>query len=409
MTTTAWQVDPATEPRRRPEVPPGQPLAFGHPGQLILGRTTDTSWWSPRSGDPGYADQVLAGLQPPTGRDPSTAIAVGALSFRPDCPALLTEIERSGIEWAGAARLPEAAPVTLRSSVCRPSPAAYETAVATVVRRLADSAAGKVVLGRWLDLETVEPPDVLSVLGGLARTAPAGRLFAVPAPAVDQDDVSTYLVGASPELLVERQGRMVRAVPMAGSAARHHNPAVDRRRARQLLESAKDGTEHRYVVEAVADVLGRICDEVVVDGPRLHATDSVWHLATEVRGRSRASGRDLSALHLAQLLQPTPAVAGTPRSWALQVIRELEGPRGAASGAVGWVDAAGDGCFAVAIRMGLLSGCRLRLFAGAGIVASSVPAAELAETDAKLSTVLRGIGLAAGPATAGPPQQERRG
>jgi isochorismate synthase len=101
----------------------------------------------------------------------------------------------------------------------------------------------------------------------------------------------------------------------------------------------------------------------------------------------------LSALHLAQLLQPTPAVGGVPRSAALDVIAQLESDRGPLTGAVGWVDGSGDGEFAVTIRAGVLDGERLRLYAGAGIVAGSDPESELRETGAKLATMLKAVGV----------------
>ena len=397
MTTTvpfATQLEPAV----RPAVPAGMPVVFGSTDRLLRGRTADRSWWSPRSDDHTYADRILAELQADTD-GVAPAVAVGTLSFRPDDPALFFPLVES--DRAAATRLPtRTEPVRLLGVGERPDSRGYLDNVATAVGRLRGGQEGaKVVLGRWLELETATPLDPLAVLGSLAATSRgAVRLFAVPAPAVGEDEAEpAILLGASPELLVSRRGRLVRSTPLAGSVPRSSDPETDALRAHALLESAKDSAEHRYVADAVAAALRPLCDGLVVDGPKLMRTDTVWHLATEIHGRLADPHLGLSALHLAQLLQPTPAVGGTPTDWALDVIAELEGPRGCVTGAVGWVDANGDGSYAVGIRAGLLSGRRLRLFAGAGIVADSDPESELRETEAKLATMLGGLGLS--PAT----------
>jgi class 3 adenylate cyclase len=116
----------------------------------------------------------------------------------------------------------------------------------------------------------------------------------------------------------------------------------------------------------------------------------VAHLATPLRGRLRPPAPD--ALELARLLHPTPAVGGTPSRASLELIRSLEGfDRGRYAGPVGWVDARGDGEWAIALRGAELDGRRGRLVAGAGIVAGSDPEAEWAETQAKLEPMLRAL------------------
>ena len=391
----------ATEPAAQPVVPAGMPLVFGSTDRLLQGRTGDRSWWSPRSDDTAYADRIIANLQADSGPDDGVpaAVAIGTLSFRPDAPALFFPLAPADRTHPAPARLPtRRSPVQLLRARELPDAGGYLDTVNAAIARLRDGQDGaKVVLGRWLDLETAAELDPLTVLGALATTSRgAVRLFAVPAPAASDDDVEpAILLGASPELLVSRRGRLVRSTPMAGSVPRSSDPATDALRAHALLDSVKDGDEHRYVADAVAAALRPLCDGLVVDGPKLMRTDTVWHLATEIHGRLSDQHLDLSALHLAQLLQPTPAVGGTPTDWALNVIAELEGARSCVTGAVGWVDAAGDGSYAVGIRAGLLSGRRLRLFAGAGIVAASDPESELAETEAKLATMLGGLGLTA--------------
>jgi len=119
---------------------------------------------------------------------------------------------------------------------------------------------------------------------------------------------------------------------------------------------------------------------------------NVQHLGTAMEGR--LSQPAPSVLELARLLSPTPALGGHPRAEALALIAEVEGfARGRYGGAVGWVDALGNGTWAVAIRCAELSDDRrtARLFAGGGIVAASDPDAELAETQAKLQAMLSAI------------------
>jgi isochorismate synthase len=155
-----------------------------------------------------------------------------------------------------------------------------------------------------------------------------------------------------------------------------------------LLASAKDREEHAIVVEAVAEVLAPRCERLTWDlEPVLRETPNVWHLSTRFEGALRGSAP--SALDLALALHPTPAVGGAPRTAALAAIAEFEPfDRGAYAGPVGWVDAAGDGEFAIALRCALLEGERATLYAGAGVVAGSIAASEVDETERKFQAFL---------------------
>jgi isochorismate synthase len=187
---------------------------------------------------------------------------------------------------------------------------------------------------------------------------------------------------------VRRTGRDVVSQPMAGTVPRAASPEEDRRSIAHLESSVKESREHRLVVDAVAGELGRWCDDVVVGDPEPIRLTSVTHLTTRVSGTLRR--RDASAVDLALALHPTPAVNGSPRAAAIVAIDRLEPfDRATYGGPVGWVDARGDGEFAVAIRGATLDGHRARLLAGAGIVAGSDPDAEWAETQAKLEPMLR--------------------
>ena len=126
--------------------------------------------------------------------------------------------------------------------------------------------------------------------------------------------------------------------------------------------------------------------------PEVIAVANVQHLGTSIEGR--LSAPLASVIDLVRLLSPTPALGGHPREAALRLISENEGlDRGRYGGGVGWVDASGNGTWAVAIRCAQLSSDRrtARLFAGGGIVADSEPNAELAETQAKFQAMLAAI------------------
>ncbi len=185
---------------------------------------------------------------------------------------------------------------------------------------------------------------------------------------------------------MRRTGAVVESRPVAGTTVADSDEAL-----LALAASVKDTHEHRFVVDGIVDVLGPRCEQLHAETvPEVAVFGPVAHLATPIRGRLTAPSP--TALDLARLLHPTPAVGGTPRRAALDAIRELEGfDRGRYAGPVGWVDARGDGEWAIALRGAELDGARARLVAGAGIVAGSDPEAEWAETQAKLEPMLRAL------------------
>jgi isochorismate synthase len=284
--------------------------------------------------------------------------------------------------WASRT-LPFAAfqPVQLRPD---PEPDEYAAAVEAATRRIAAGELRKVVLARTMLVDAERALDVKQLVWRLRAVDPDCYAFAAP---VSGSAPHASLVGASPELLVRRRGRDVEATPLAGSAQRFGDPARDRAAADSLFRSDKDREEHAVVVEDVARVLGSFCDALDhPHEPELLGTANVWHLATPFRGRLHA---DTSVLELVAALHPTPAVAGLPRLAAIDVLGELEPiDRGGYAGPLGWVDANGDGEFAIALRCAEITGKTARLFAGAGIVADSVPEAEVDETERKFRALL---------------------
>lgn len=234
----------------------------------------------------------------------------------------------------------------------------------------------KAVLARELVLRTDHPLDQAAVLDRLRSSYRSAILFGIDG-----------FVGASPELLVSRTEDVVRAHPLAGTAARASDPQNDQKMAAGLLASTKDRWEHRITIDWLLDTLLPFCSYVDAEPePTIVSLANVHHLGTRVEGR--LSGPPASVLELVGALHPTPAVGGAPQDKALALIRAMErAERGRYGGPVGWVDAKGNGAFAVAIRSAQMNGNEVRFFAGVGVVKDSDPAAELAETRAKFQAM----------------------
>ncbi|MBF6328984.1 isochorismate synthase [Nocardia transvalensis] len=319
-------------------------------------------------------------------------LIVGALAFDPRNPAALCVPERSqhlAGPWRPAA-LPPLPGVQVVTEI--PSAAEHIARVTKLVEQLSDPGQPlrKVVAARSVLAEADQPLDPVIVAAHLLSRHPLANIFAVDLTPAGRPGAG--LVGATPEVLVARYGDTVTLRPLAGTAPRHPDPEIDAERSRELLASTKNRAEHAFVIDWIRERLGSVCGELTVpDGPELINTAEVWHLATPIQGRLRDPS--VTALDLALLLHPTPAVCGTPSDLALQTICELEEERGFYGGAVGWCDTHGDGEWVVAIRCAELSadGRTVRAFGGGGIVAASDPHAELDETTAKLRTFLGGL------------------
>ena len=253
----------------------------------------------------------------------------------------------------------------------------WRGAVRAALAAIGSGRLDKVVLAREAVVEADRPFPRAEVLRRLRRR-PGGSTYLY---------ASGGFVGASPELLVRRQGRVAVSRPMAGTVPRGDSASAEADGLARLTGSPKEAVEHRLVVDAVAEGLAKVADRVEVGRPEVVRLATVAHLATEIT--ADLTGPLPSALELAGLLHPTPAVGGSPRDAALAAIATLEPfDRGCYAGPVGWVDRAGDGEWAVAIRCATLAGRRAHLIAGAGIVPGSDPDAEWAETEHKLRAML---------------------
>ena len=240
----------------------------------------------------------------------------------------------------------------------------------------------KAVIARDISVTSDSPIDVHGVLVRLRASFGSSYRFSIG-----------NMVGASPELLVEIDGRVVRSRPLAGTTPRTGDPDTDARLAEQLKASEKNQIEHRVVIDMVHDTLLPHCSYLDWEAePSIVTVANVQHLGTYLEGALTEPTPHI--LDLVRALCPTPALGGSPTREAIDLINNHEGlHRGFYGGAVGWLNADGDGTFAVTIRCAEFSDDRLsaRLFAGGGIVADSEPLAELAETQAKFQAMLSAI------------------
>lgn len=268
----------------------------------------------------------------------------------------------------------------LRLKPSRP-PEDWMAAVAAAGERLRAGAAAKVVLAREVVARGEGVLAGAKVAAALRRAYPGCYTWLLTGA-----DGSTF-VGASPELLVRRTGRTAESLPLAGTTARGPDAAGDEALAQALLASSKDTLEHRVTADFVVERLRALALTVDAGRTEILRLPNLQHLATRVG--AGLPEHPPSVLELGAALHPTPAVGGFPVEPALALARELEQmERGWYAGAVGWVDAAGDGELAVAIRCGLLWEDAARLFAGNGLMPDSDPAQELRETELKLRPLL---------------------
>jgi len=260
----------------------------------------------------------------------------------------------------------------------------YRDLVARVVARMGADGASlrKAVLARPITVAFDGQLPLAVVLRRLRAFEPNCTVFCMPVP-------DGTFFGASPELLIARDGLRVWCHPLAGTVARGTTARADADAQGRLAGSAKEQSEHRYVIDDIQGVLRPLCSSLSVpDGPSLVAFRSVAHLGTRIEGQLASP---MSILDLVGRMHPTPAVGGVPRDLALATILEGEAaPRGHWAGPVGWTDAQGNGEWMIGLRSARLhaDGSSVSLHAGAGIVAGSDPEAEAAEVNVKLTTVL---------------------
>ncbi|QNI05993.1 isochorismate synthase [Mycobacterium kubicae] len=328
-------------------------------------------------------------------RSQEVRIVLGALPFDVNKPAAL--LAPDGLQHLSA--LPDwpTGPLpSVRIQAAVPPAAEHRARIDRARAELAAPGAQlhKVVLARALELVADADLDARVILRRLVAADPAAYGYLVDLTGAGAAYRGQALVGATPELLVARNGDRVTCQPFAGSAPRASDPETDAANGAALAASTKNRHEHQLVIDTMRAALEPLCDELTIASrPQLTRTAAVWHLCTPISGRLRESST--TAIDLALALHPTPAVGGVPTGAATELIAALEGDRGFYAGAVGWCDARGDGYWAVSIRCAQLSADRRTALAhaGGGIVAESDPDDEVAETTTKFATILTALGV----------------
>ena len=261
----------------------------------------------------------------------------------------------------------------------------WEAMIEEATQGIRSGALRKVVLARAAELRFRERVKLLPILRHLAaQYANCYRFLFEPRPRY-------AFYGASPELLASVQGKRLETMALAGSAARGDTDEADRRLGDALLANEKERHEHDIVVEKMCQRLSPMTESLEVQPSRLLKLSNIQHIHTPIQGRlKRSSG----ILPLIEALHPTPALGGDPRRDALRLIRDLEPiPRGWYGAPVGWINSHYDGQFAVAIRSAVAQEARAWVYAGAGIVADSIPRREWEETELKFRPMLDAHGV----------------
>ncbi|MBX0323348.1 isochorismate synthase [Halomicroarcula sp. F13] len=299
-------------------------------------------------------------------------------------PTATADAERRLDEWAD--RLTDApdavpnVPPGVESRERTPSQATWRDQVGAALESVQDGNLQKVVLAQALRVQLRDDLSVPDVLDRLAATYPDCYRFLL-----SPEDGGTFF-GATPERLVSLRGRTVRTEALAGSTGRGDTPAEDEWLAAELLDSEKDTHEHELVADAIREQLEPFASSVRIGDRTVRRLATVQHLRTSITAELR---RDEHVLSLVEALHPTPAVGGLPPDEALRTIRETETfDRGWYAAPIGWVDAAGNGTFAVGIRSAVARDRLATLFAGAGIVADSDPDREWDEVQLKYRPML---------------------
>lgn len=327
----------------------------------------------------------------------SGPVAFGTFAFDPFSegsvlvlPRVLIGRDGSGLAWQTTVSRAGEPAATPRPAPVRPpgqirwhdgslTAPQWQQAVAAAVRKITAGELSKVVLARDLFATAEERLDERALLLYLAERYPDCFTFACDG-----------MLGATPELLIRRDGQQISSLVLAGTSPRGGTPEEDEALAAGLLKSAKNTEEHGYSIASVREALGPLCDELdAPDRPSLLRLPNLLHLGTMVHGTLAG---DHSALAVVAALHPTAAVGGTPTETAVELIRELEVmDRARYAGPVGWMDANGNGEWGIALRSAQVTEDGARLFGGGGIVAGSDPATELAETQVKMRPMLSAL------------------
>ncbi|MUV58656.1 isochorismate synthase MenF [Halogeometricum sp. CBA1124] len=356
-----------------------RPRLFG--GFAFHADSTDGSPWEDFPG----ARFVFPRVQV-TEADNGTWLTVNAVG--PDADADAVE-ERLAEERDRIESLPDPGPladppgVTARRRTTAKSD--WNASVEAAVERIRAGDLQKVVLAQALAVDLASELSVPDVLERLGDAYPDCYRFLVePEPGADRAQASFF--GATPERLVTLRGRTVETDALAGTTGRGETPAEDEWLARELADDEKNVHEHELVAETIRDQLAPFASSVNAGDRRVKRLATVQHLWTPITATLSTNEHVLS---LVEALHPTPAVGGLPPERALETIRDTEPfDRGWYASPVGWIDAAGYGSFAVALRSAVSRDDTATLFAGVGVVEDSDPDREWDEVQLKYRALL---------------------
>ncbi len=242
----------------------------------------------------------------------------------------------------------------------------------------------KIVLARELAIELDHPVRDTHILNRLRHQYPDCYSFLI------RQNRESSFIGCTPERLASFNKDYILTEGLAGSTPRGNTASADAKLESELLKSEKDLREHDFVLQAIRKNLNHYAREIQIpDRPVVRKLSNVQHLYTPVRAKIR---HGVSKTEVLKNLHPTPAVGGFPKDKAVPFISHYEDfERGWYAAPIGWINANGDGEFAVAIRSGLILNDEVRFFAGCGIVKESDPEKEWEETNLKFIPMLSAL------------------
>lgn len=197
-----------------------------------------------------------------------------------------------------------------------------------------------------------------------------------------------YFVGATPELLVEKDNNNIHTVALAGSIARGETMEKDLDLEKKLQQDPKEISEHQIVMEEIINNLNTLGKIKKDPYPKILKLNNIQHLKTDI---FLVEDQPISIHQLIEKLHPTPAVGGKPRNQAVMLIDQLEDDRGWYASPLGIVDRNMNGTFVVALRSAKAKDDKIVLYAGAGIVAGSYAEREWQETNIKFKPLMEAL------------------
>lgn len=319
-------------------------------------------------------------------RNDKAYVSIHLVTDEADCAQNFEALRKERDRLIHAAQVKEVKTYTKPNiiSYFEPHKEDYLESIDKVTAHIRNKQADKVVIARSLAMQFEESVPSPLVLSHIVNEQPESYLFGI-------ERQEMLFFGASPERLVKVNNGMAYSSCVAGSIRRGQTAEEDEQLGKDLLQDAKNRGEHHYVVEMIAKTFELNClDYTVPKQPKLLKIRDIQHLYTPVEGKLKDGA---TILQLAKTLHPTPALGGVPRSAAMKLIRQYEPMnRGLYAAPIGWVDADGNGEFAVAIRSAMLLKNQAFLYAGGGIVSDSEAQSEYEETLVKFRPMLRALG-----------------